>query len=241
VVKENKDLLSAQGREELVIYTKDYAETLASLKKHIQESQIRAISSANKELIKLYWVIGRTIVERQEKSGWGSKVLERLAKDLQGAFPGIEGFSRTNIFRMRAFYLAFRNSLTAVRQIDNEPPKELLVLPWGHNFVLLDQLKNSDERLWYAQKAVEHGWSRSILESWIKGDLYHREGKAITNFKQTLPVPQSDLAQQSLKDPYIFIGVAQYETLLTKALPENLRSSLPTVQEIEEELGAGKK
>lgn len=181
--------------------TKEYAQTLLDLKKQIQEAQMKAVICANKELIKLYWSIGKTIAEKQEKSGWGSNVIDKLALDLQSSFPGINGFSKRNIFRMRAFYLAYRDVPQAVAQTTNLP---IFGIPWGHNAILLEKVKNLNERLWYAQKAIDQGWSRSVLEMYIKSNLYGRSGKAITNFHKTLPTPLSDMAQQSIKDPYLF-------------------------------------
>lgn len=167
-----------------------YNEFLNEIKEKIRNTQLKAAIAASRELIKLYWELGKNIVEKQEKEGWGSKVLEKMAKDLQNEFPGIEGFSRTNIFRMRAFYLAYSNCLTAVGQLQEEQLETFLNIPWGHNFILLDKLKSFEERHWYAKKVVEHGWSRSMLTIWIENNLYRREGKAITNFKTTLPSPQ---------------------------------------------------
>ena len=182
------------------IIVKDYVQTLAALKKKIQEAQVRAAFAANKELLKLYWEIGETISEKRKKDGWGSKTIEKLAEDLQNEFPGISGFSRSNVFRMYAFYAAYEIVAQPVRQLEELP---ILHIPWFHNILLLQKLKNNEERLWYAQKAIEHGWSRILLETWIESDLYHREGKATNNFKKTLPSPHSDMAQQSFKDPYI--------------------------------------
>lgn len=187
-----------------IIFDTEYAEALSQIKKNIQEAQIKAVAGVNRELNLLYWTIGRIIIERQERSGWGNKVIEKLGNDIQKAFPGRGGFSRTNISWMRAFYLAYANCPTAVGQLQKELPEQLSRLPWGHNIVLFEKLKNTDERLWYAQKALEHGWSRSILEMQIEQDLFKRQGKAITNFKNTLPPRQSDMAQQQMKDPYIF-------------------------------------
>ena len=167
---------------------KDYAQTLLDLKKKIQEAQIKATMAANKELIKLYWYIGKTIVDRQRESAWGSNVIECLAKDLQNSFPGLGGFSRTNVFRMKAFFEAYEKIPQAVGQLENLP---IFDIPWGHNALLIERIKDLKLRLWYAQKAIENGWSRNMLETWIKSDLHNRQGKAITNFSKTLPSPRN--------------------------------------------------
>ncbi|HSW73212.1 MAG TPA: PDDEXK nuclease domain-containing protein [Chlamydiales bacterium] len=213
-----------------------YNELLKGLKEKIRNVQLKAAIAANRELVKLYWEIGKEIVEKQNKEGWGSKILEKISKDLQNEFPGIEGFSRTNIFRMRAFYLAYSNCLTAVGQLEEEKVEPFLNIPWGHNFILLDKLKSFDERLWYAKRIIEYGWSRSILTTWIENNLYLREGKAITNFKTTLPSPQSDLAQQTLKDPYIFDFLTLHKEHLEKDLENGLVNH---IQKFLIELGQG--
>lgn len=213
-----------------------YKEFLKELKEKIKNAQLKAAIAASRELIQLYWDLGKNIVEKQETEGWGSKVLERVAKDLQNEFPGIEGFSRTNIFRMRAFYQAYSNCPTAVGQLTKDPLQPFFHVPWGHNCILLERLKNFEERLWYAKKVVEYGWSRSMLTIWIENDLYHREGKAITNFKTTLPSPQSDLAQQTLKDPYVF----DFLTLHKEHLEKDLEAGLVNhIQKFLIELGQG--
>jgi predicted nuclease of restriction endonuclease-like (RecB) superfamily len=213
-----------------------YGEFLNELKVKIRNAQMKAAIAASKELIKLYWELGKDIVQKQEKEGWGSKVLEKVAKDLQKDFPGIEGFSRTNIFRMRSFYLAYSNCPTAVGQLQKNELEFFFNVPWGHNCILLDKLKSFEERLWYAKKVIEHGWSRSLLTIWIENDLYLREGKAITNFKTTLPAPQSDLAQQTLKDPYVF----DFLTLHREHLEKDLENGLVNhIQKFLIELGQG--
>jgi predicted nuclease of restriction endonuclease-like (RecB) superfamily len=213
-----------------------YREFLNELKEKIRNAQLKAAMAASRELIQLYWDLGKDIVEKQENEKWGSKVLERVAKDLQNEFPGIEGFSRANIFRMRAFYLAYSNRLTAVRQFQDDPLAPFFNIPWGHNFVLLDKLKSFEERLWYAKKTIEYGWSRSILTIWIENDLYRREGKAVTNFKTTLSAPQSDLAQQTIKDPYMFDFLTLHKEHLEKDLEDGLVNH---IQKFLIELGQG--
>ncbi len=215
------------------IAQKEYAQVLKEIIKQIEQSQTEAISSINEVLNKRNLLLGKIIVEKQKKHGWGSNFLENIAKDMQNMAPGIEGFSSANIYRMKAFYEAYGNSRTAVRELEELP---IFTIPWGHNVVLLQKLKNNDQRLWYAQKSIEYGWSRSMLETWIKSDLYNREGKAITNFSKTLPKPHSDMAQQSLKDPYNF----DFLTLQKEHLEQELEQGLvENVQKLLLEMGKG--
>jgi len=231
----------------------DYAPFLESLKSRVRQAQTKAMLSVNRELIQLYWDIGRLIVERQEVASWGQNVLERLADDLQKSFPGVGGFSRSNVFRMRAFFLAYRpveavaqpvRQKKATRKVaqpvrllpESTPPEAVAGIPWGHNVVLMQKVKDQAQRLWYAAKAVEHGWSRTILTVQIESGLFERQGKATTNFAATLPRPQSDLAQQSLKDPYLF----DFLTLHDDAIERDLETGLVEhVQKFLLELGAG--
>lgn len=216
---------------------KEYAATLAELKKQIQKCQLRAITAANKELVRLYWTVGKIIVEKQENSGWGSKFIDKLAKDLQNEFPGLEGFSRRNVFRMRAFYLEYKLVPPGVAQFNElEHLGVLAQIPWSHNIVLMEKLDNMKERIWYANKTLEHGWSRDMLSTWIGSKLHKREGKAITNFKTTLPDPQSDLAQQTLKDPFLFDFLTLHKDHLEKDLEDGLVNH---IQKFLLELGQG--
>lgn len=192
----------------------DYPTFLREIKTRIRATQVRASLAANAELIRLYWDIGRSIIQRQKKEKWGSAVIEKLAVDLQREFAGLGGFSRVNIWRMRAFYLAYSHKSEILSQPAREipssilsqpvrqlggvvPPQIVMELPWFHNVVLVEQVKDPVERFWYAQKSIEHGWSRPILEHQIESGLFQRQGKAITNFKAALPPPQSDLAPAS--------------------------------------------
>ena len=136
----------------------------------------------SRELLELYWTIGRDLETAITAKVWGAKVIEQVARDLQQDFPGVEGFSRRNLYRMRAFYLAYRDLSEFV-------PQAVAQIPWGHNAVLLEKLKSSSERLWYAQKTLELGWSRTVLTLQIESKLLERQGKAVTNFAATLPPP----------------------------------------------------
>ena len=181
---------------ELKVDFKDYGSLLNEIKEKVRTSQIKAALSVNTELITLYWEIGRSIYRKQQEEGWGAKTIENLSKDLRSAFPEMKGFSFRNIKYMVHF---------AKEYPDFEIRQQLVAqIPWGHNLLLLQRLRSEEERVWYTKKIIENGWSRNMLSTWIDSDLYRRQGKAITNFQSTLPPPQSDLARQTLKDPYCF-------------------------------------
>jgi Uncharacterized conserved protein len=171
-----------------------YDEFLREIKGRIQAAQVRAALAVSRELMTLYWQIGRGLVARQQQHGWGDGVIRKIAADLQEAFPGIEGFSYRNLYRMRAFHLAYPDEADFVTRAVSQ-------IPWGHNIALLQKVKDDAQRLWYAAKVVEHGWSRAILEHQIETDRYGRQGKALTNFERTLPPPDSDLACEDWRDP----------------------------------------
>jgi predicted nuclease of restriction endonuclease-like (RecB) superfamily len=173
-----------------------YTDWLKALKTQIHEAQQRAAQAINLELVLLYWKIGNAILMRQDQQGWGSKVVDRLAHDLRASFPDMQGFSVRNLKYMRAFAQCWTD-VQFVQQV-------LHKLPWGHNLVLLDKLSKEQQRRWYAAKAIENNWSRNILVMQIETRLLERSGSAVTNFDVNLPKPQSDLARESLKDPYRF-------------------------------------
>jgi len=205
-----------------------YRQWLAALKTQIHTAQQRASLAVNRELVLLYWQIGRDIRRQQAEQGWGSKVIERLARDLRAAFPDMKGFSRANLMYMCAFADAWPEAAIVQQPVGQ--------LPWGHNLVLLSRLKDPQWRLAYANSAVEHGWSRSVLTLYIEAQTLERQGRAVTNFAQRLPAPQSDLARESLKDPYRFdflgLGVDAQERAIEQALVQHVTAFLI-------ELGAG--
>jgi predicted nuclease of restriction endonuclease-like (RecB) superfamily len=199
-----------------------YTEFLRELKQRIQQARLKAALAVNRELILFYWQLGRDILDRQNQAGWGAKIIDQLAKDLRQEFPEVRGFSRTNLLYMRAFAEAWPDE-SIVQQLVGQ-------LPWGHNVRILDMVKTDAERRWYIQQAVKHGWSRNILVMQIESNLVGRQGKAVTNFSQTLPAPQSDLAQQLVKDPYNFdflsISAEAHEREMERGLLEHLRQFL---------------
>ncbi len=174
----------------------DYAEWLAGLKSRIHSAQQRATQAVNRELVLLYWQIGRDILARQSAQGRGAKVIDRLAHDLLVAFPDMQGFSARNLKYMRAFAQAWPD-VDFVQGV-------LAQLPWYHQLALLDKLQTEDDRRWYAANALQHNWSRNVLVIQIESGARRRSGQAVTNFHQQLPPPMSDLARESLKDPYRF-------------------------------------
>jgi predicted nuclease of restriction endonuclease-like (RecB) superfamily len=222
-----------------------YPELLENLKARIRSAQVRASLSINRELITLFWDIGRLIDERQRAEARGTSIVQRLAADLRQSFPGVAGFSSQNLWRMRAFYLAWADSnLSQVardssatilsqpaRELQVEfPPAFVAVLPWFHNVTIVEQVKDPLERRWYAEQTTVHGWSRAVLAHQIETRLFHRSGQAITNFDKTLPTPDSDLARQILKDPYNFdfltLAADAHERDLERGLVEHLKSFL---------------
>ncbi len=200
----------------------DYEELLQDLKKQIRNAQIKAALSVNRELVLLYWQLGKQILLKQQQEGWGAKVIERLSKDLRGEFPQMNGLSSRNLKYMR---------FLAESYPDEQIVQQLVAqIPWGHNVRILDKVKNLKERLWYIQQTIENGWSRNVLVHQIESDLYKRQGSAISNFDHTLIPTQSDLAKQLIKDPYNFgflsLGKEAQERDLENALIDHMRDFL---------------
>ncbi len=206
----------------------DYKNWLTELKSTIQQRQIKAALAVNSLLIQLYWDLGKQIVEKQEIAKWGSGFIDQLSKDLQTEFPDMKGFSKFNLYHVRNFYLFYSQEITKVEQVallletpenrqiigDLENPKaaqfvsklnnEILMIPWGHHILILQKIKNQPEAIFYIKETIRNNWSRAVLHHQIESNLYERQGKSVSNFQNTLPKPQSDLANQLLKDPYNF-------------------------------------
>lgn len=206
----------------------DYPTLLIDLKTQIRAARTKAALAVNRELILLYWNIGRQILEQQTLQGWGAKVVQQISQDLRLEFPDMQGLSKRNLQYMQAFAEAYP-SLEFVQQV-------VAQLPWGHNVRLLDKLDSLETREWYIRACIQNGWSRPILEMQIQTKLHERQGKAVHNFDRTLPAPHAELAAQMLKDPYNFdflsLGEEAHERDLERGLLAHIKAFLL-------ELGAG--
>ncbi len=204
-----------------IIKTDNYRNLIADLKHRIQDAQIKAAVTVNTQLIALYWDIGKQIAEKQQASGWGDAVIEQIAKDLSREFQNMKGFSRANLYRMTRFYAFYANQEEFVAQAVRQ-------IPWGHNILIFQQIKDHSKALWYVRKTIENGWSRNVLAHQIDSRLYERQAEKprIDNFTEQLPAPQSDLARETLKDPYVFdflsVGDEAHERELETALVERI-------------------
>lgn len=212
----------------LISLPNGYAELLDEIAVRIARSQTRAALAVSRELVLLYWSIGAEILIRQQSQGWGSKVVDRLGRDLQARFPGVEGFSPRNLKYMRSLAEAWPDPEIV--------PQRVALLPWGHLRLLLDRVKDSAARDWYLGAAVREGWNRDALGHMIEAGLYDRTGKSLTNFSQTLPPEQSAMAVQVLRDPYNF----DFLTLTHPLEERNLeRGLLLHMRDLLLELGRG--
>ena len=196
----------------------DYRQGLEDIKRRIQSAQTRAVLAANTELLQLYWDIGRQLAQWQKERDWGTAVVEQMATDLQSAYPGIKGFSRPSLFAMRQFY-AFFSPRFGQFEFVSQPVRQI---PWGHIRTLLVKVKSVDKALLYAQACVDNGWSRSVLTLQVEQRYHERIGQAASNFAKALPAPQSELVQQSLKDPYVF----DFLTLQADAVERDIENQL---------------
>ena len=197
---------------------KMYTQWLKTIKEKVRSSQLKAAIAVNTELIQFYWELGKSIAEKQKTYNWGASIIDQLAIDLKKEFPDVEGFSRTNLYYIKQFY-EFYSQGSIIQQtvgqlaktpVNKRNHKTLIVpqavgqIPWGHHRLIIDKIKDYKQALFYLHQTIQNNWSRNVLALQIDTGLHKRQGKAINNFKLTLPKKQSELAIQTLKDPYIF-------------------------------------
>lgn len=203
---------------EFIENSSEYIKWIEELKNEIQQAQIKASISVNHLLLDLYWKIGKSISEKIHTQKWGSAVVQNLSRDLRKHFPNQQGFSRSNLFSMRKWYEFYAYSGLKPQEIQQLVGQ----IPWGHNVLIITKSKDIDEAQFYINKTIENNWSRTVLAHQIDLNFYERAGKAITNFKHTLPKPHSELANDTLKDPYKF----DFLTLSEKAIEKDIEEQL---------------
>lgn len=237
---------------EIVAFDRSYRDWVKGLKDKVRAVQIKAAVRVNTELLTFYWELGREIVEKQQHAQWGDGFLKQLSADLSSEFPEMKGFSRRNLELVRRWYLFYHKGFTdsqdsavpilledsphGLSPIAKQVVSQLVQIPWGHNIAIVSKCGTLDEASFYVRKTIQNNWSRAVLTHHIESDLFNREGRAITNFEATLPAPLSDLARETLKDPYTF----DFLTLTEKHNEKDLENGLTDhVTRFLLELGAG--
>jgi len=210
----------------------EYKIWLNELKQQFLQAQLKATVKVNATLLEFYWTLGADIVEKQKDSSWGEGFLTQLSADLMAEFPDVKGFSKRNLEQIRKWYRFW----SANPAIAKQPVSQCWQIPWGHNIAILSKSQSHDEASYYVAKTQRHGWSRSVLIHQMESGLWQREGKVLSNFEQALPSPQSDLAQQTLKDPYIFDFLALTSDYNERELEQGLVNH---ITQFLLELGAG--
>ncbi|WP_133140734.1 YhcG family protein [Legionella genomosp. 1] len=183
-----------------IAHNVEYKKWITDLRSKLKQAQLKAAVTVNQQLLMFYWDLGSDIIEKQKITAWGEGLLKQLSQDLMSEFPDMKGFSERNLRLIRQWVQFWiENSANWQQAV-----AELTQIPWGHNQVIINKCKNVEEGLYYIRNTIEYGWSRSVLTHQIESNLWQREGKALSNFTKALPSPQSDLAHQTLKDPYVF-------------------------------------
>ena len=202
-----------------------YKKWVVELKSKIGAAQIKAAMTVNRQLLELYWQLGKDIYEKQQKANWGEGLIEQLSKDLIAAFPDMKGFSKRNLFYIKQWYL-FYNKLEIVGE--EKVQQVVAEIPWGHNVLIISKCPHVHEALFYVRETIKNNWSRAVLEMQIESKLYQRSGKTINNFDVTLARPQADLAKETLKNPYNFdflmLGKDAHERDLEQALINHIQN-----------------
>ncbi len=220
------------GAESKSVLGTEYADWLGALKTRVRHVQLKAAVSVNQELLRFYWELGADIAERQKSAAWGDGFLKQLSADMLAEFPTMKGFSYRNIRYIRQWYGFY----TANPSIWQQPVAKLVQIPWGHNLAIISKSESIAEAKFYVENTLAHGWSRSVLTHQIESGLWQRKGQALSNFEAALPAPQSELAQQILKDPYVFDFLSLTEDYKERELELGLLEHLTSFLL---ELGAG--
>ena len=217
---------------------KKYNEWITGISEDFRRSQLKAATSVNSEMLKFYWNLGREITEKKSQYQWGDKFFENLSQDLKTLLPGVKSFSPTNLRYMQRFYLLYPEADIILPQAEEEiveqesnilpqVGEEIFMIPWGHHKVIMDKYQNNIKKaIFFVRKTIVNNWSRGMLENFVDTDLYERQGRAITNFQNTLPQPHGDLAQELSKDPYTFDFVSIAENYREKELKDALEKNI---------------
>lgn len=200
----------------------EYAEWLENIKSQYRNAQLKAAVKVNSELLRFYWKLGHDLVTLKAEERWGAGIIERISLDFKEAFPRQSGFSKTNLWYMKKWYAFYAQSDTILHQAGGELENLLFQVPWRHHCEIITKCKTIEEATFYLQETVNNGWSRSALENALTANFYQQKGKAITNFKEHLPAPQSKLAQETLKDPYNFDFLTMREDYDERDLEDEL-------------------
>lgn len=218
---------------QLIKLDKEYALWINSVASNFKIAQIKAANKVNNEMLMFYWSLGKEIVDMESSNKYGSEFIKNISNDLKRLLPNQQGFSPTNLGYIKRFYLLYKKIYP---QVGGESAKdvtypqvggELFKIPWGHHKYIMDKCKgDTNKALFYVRKTLENNWSRSVLLNWLSTDLYDRQGRALSNFKESLPIPQGDLAQEITKDPYNFDFLTLTENYNEKELKDALTDNI---------------
>lgn len=213
------------NKKHLPMKNADYQTWIEQISLRFKNSQIKAAIKVNDEMLRFYWQLGKEMHQRKDLYSWGKHFYQQISKDLKDKLPTVKSFSPRNLLYMQQYYRTFPE-IEITQQVVAQNQSEIFLIPWGHITQILDKCKEDREKaLFYIQKTLENSWSRAVLLNFLDSDLYSREGKAISNFANTLPKPQSDLAQAITKDPYNFDFLTIRERYDEKELKDALMAN----------------
>lgn len=182
----------------------EYAEWLEQIKAQYRNAQLKAAVKVNSELLRFYWKLGHDLVSLKAEERWGAGIIERISLDFKEAFPHQSGFSKTNLWYIKKWYIFYSQESSLLHQPGGELENVLFQVPWRHHCEIITKCNSMEQAIFYLRETISNGWSRSALENALRANFYQQKGKVLTNFKEQLTDPQSKLAQETLKDPYNF-------------------------------------